>query len=87
MQLALQNALLGMQDAQRRSAISSHNLANLNTENFAPLRADGQEGQPGSMDVASEVVDSIASSRAFEVNAKAMRIADETFKSLIDIRA
>ena len=87
MQVVLSNALFGMQDAQLRAARSSHNLANLNTEGFRPLRADNQLGEPGSMDPAEQMVESISAQRSFEVNAQVVRSADETWKSLIDIRA
>lgn len=86
MQVSLSNAVFGMQDAQRRAAISSHNLANLNTENFQPLRADGAAGQ-GPVDVASEVVDNMSAARSFQLNVKVAQAADETWKSLLDIRA
>lgn len=87
MQLSLGSALFGMQDAQRRAAISAHNLANMNTENFRPLRADNEAGEPGSMDAAEEMVESMSATRSFQVNAKVAQAADETWKSLIDIRA
>lgn len=70
-----------------RAARASHNLANLNTEGFRPLRAGNQLGEADSMDPAEEMVESISAERSFEVNAKAVRSADETWRSLIDILA
>ena len=46
-----------MADASNRFDVAAHNVANLSTEPFSPLRPDGSQGPEGSMDLASELVE------------------------------
>jgi flagellar basal body rod protein FlgG len=77
-----------MADAGRRLDVGAHNLANVSTEPFAPLKADGSQGAPGSMDLVDEMVDTtILAPAAYAANARVVRAADETRGALLDIRA
>ena len=85
---AFSSAAQGMAGAARRFDVAAHNIANVSTEPFAPLRADGARGPEGSMDVASEIVDAtMLAPAAYTANATVLRVADETQKSLLDVLA
>jgi flagellar hook protein FlgE len=85
---ALSSAVRGMSDAGRRLDTAAHNIANVSTEPFAPLRADGSQGAPGSMDIATEIVDAtMLAPAAYAANARVVRASDETYRALLDIRA
>jgi flagellar hook protein FlgE len=87
-QPALFSAVRGMSDAARCMDVAAHNVANVSTEDFAPLRADGGQGEPSSMDLASELVDAtMLAPIAYKANATVIRAADETQRALLDIRA
>jgi flagellar hook protein FlgE len=87
-QPALFTAVRGMSDAVRRMDVAAHNVANVSTEDFAPLRADGGQGEVGSMDLASELVDAtMLAPTAYKANATVVRAADDMQRALIDIRA
>jgi hypothetical protein len=83
------SAVWGMADAGRRFDVAAHNVANVSTEPFAPLRADGGgHGAVGSMDVASELVSgAMLAPAAYSLNATMFRVADETRGALLDILA
>jgi hypothetical protein len=67
---------------------AAHNVANVSTEPFAPLRADGSQGPEGSMDLSSEIVEATMLAPAFyKANATVARVAAETQGALLDIRA
>jgi flagellar hook protein FlgE len=85
---AFSSAVSGMADARRRFDVAAHNVANVSTDSFAPLRADGPQGEAGTLDVASELVNgTVLAPAAYTVNATVIRVADETRKSLLDILA
>ena len=85
---ALLSAARGMTDAGRQMDVAAHNIANVSTEPFAPLRADGSQGEVGSLDLASELVDAtILAPIAYAANATVLRTAAETQRALLDIRA
>ena len=85
---AINSSVLGMADASRRIDVAAHNVANMSTEPFSPLRPDGSQGPEGSMDLASELVDgTIIAPAAYTANAAVFRTADETRGYLLDILA
>jgi flagellar hook protein FlgE len=87
-QPALFAAVRGMSDAARRMDVAAHNVTSVSTEDFAPLRADGGQGDAGSMDLASELVDAtMLAPIAYKANATVVRAADGMQRALIDIRA
>jgi flagellar hook protein FlgE len=85
---ALSSAVNGMADASRRSDVAAHNIANASTDPFSPLRPDGSQGAPGSMDLASEIVDgTMLAPVAYAANAQVVRTADSMRGTLLDIFA
>jgi flagellar basal body rod protein FlgC len=77
-----------MTDASRRLDVAAHNVANMSTEPFSPLRPDGSQGPEGTMDLASEMVEgTILAPATYGANAAMFRAADETRGSLLDILA
>ena len=77
-----------MTAAARRLDTGAHNVANLSTEPFAPLRADGTQGAVGSLDLVSELVDAtMLAPVAYKANATVARTAAETQRALLDIFA
>ena len=74
--------------AQRATEIAAHNVANVSTEPFSPLRADGSQAVEGSNDVASELVGgTVIAPAAYSANATMLRAADEARGSLLDVLA
>jgi flagellar hook protein FlgE len=85
---ALNSAAWGMADASRRFDTAAHNVANVSTEPFSPLRPDGSQGAAGTMDLASELVSGeILAPAAYSANAAAFRTADEMRGDLLDVIA
>ncbi len=85
---AASSAAWGMADASTRFDVAAHNVANMSTEPFSPLRPDGSQGAPGTMDVASEIVDgTILAPAAYTASATMLRVSDETRESLLDVLA
>ena len=85
---ALSSGVTGMTDAARRFNVAAHNVANVSTEPFSPLRADGPQAAAGTMDVASELVNgTIIAPAAYKANATLLRVADDMRGSLLDILA
>ena len=85
---ALSSATRGMSDAARRMDTAAHNVANLSTDEFAPLRADGTRGPVDSMDIVQELVDAtMLAPFAYTANATVARTAAEMQRALLDIRA
>ena len=85
---AVNSAMLGMTDASRRFDVAAHNVANMSTEPFSPLRPDGSQGAEGSMDLASELVEgTMLAPAAYTANAAMFRAADETRGYLLDVLA
>ncbi len=80
--------MLGMAAAGRRFDVAAHNVANMSTEPFSPLREDGSQGPEGSLDVATELVEgTIVAPAVYTANAAMFRAADETRGYLLDILA
>jgi flagellar hook protein FlgE len=85
---ASSSAVWGMADASRRFDVAAHNVANVSTEPFAPLRPDGSQGPDGAMDLATELVSgTILAPAAYTANAAMFRVADETRGALLDMLA
>jgi flagellar hook protein FlgE len=85
---ALSSATRGMSTAARRMDTAAHNVANVSTDAFAPLRADGTQGPAGSMDFVDEFVDAtMLAPFAYTANAAVARTAAEMQRALLDIRA
>jgi flagellar hook protein FlgE len=85
---AINSAVWGMNDAGRRFDVAAHNVANMSTEPFSPLRPDGSQGPEGSMDLASELVEgTMLAPAAYSANAAMFRTADETRGYLLDVLA
>jgi flagellar basal body rod protein FlgC len=85
---ALSSAARGMSDAAGRLDTAAHNIANISTQPFAPLRADGSQDAVGSLDVIWELVDAtVLAPVAYTANATVARTAAETQRALLDIRA
>ncbi len=85
---ALTSAARGMAVAGRRMDTAAYNIANVSTEPFSPLRADGSEGPVGSLDFVDEFVDAtMRAPLAYTANATVARTAAEMQRALLDIRA
>jgi len=85
---ALTSATRGMSDAARRMDTAAHNIANLSTEAFAPLRADGTQAPVGSLDHVDQLVEAtMLAPIAYTANATVARTAAEMQRALLDIRA
>jgi flagellar basal body rod protein FlgC len=68
--------------------VAAHNIANISTDPFAPLRADGTQGAVGSLDLVDELVDAtMLAPIAYTANASVARTAAEMQRALLDIRA
>jgi flagellar hook protein FlgE len=85
---AINSSVSGMADAGRRFDVAAHNVANMSTEPFSPLRPVGSQGAEGSLDLASELVEgTIVAPAAYTANAAMFRAADETRGYLLDVLA
>ncbi|MCA9502758.1 MAG: flagellar basal body rod protein [Myxococcota bacterium] len=97
---ALGIALTGMQSATTRVAVSAHNVANLLTKDFRPLRADQvsepgggaravvtQAADPEPVGLAREVVDQKLASLQYGASARVFQVGAEMRGQLLDILA
>lgn len=93
-------ALSGMQSARTRFATSAHNVANLLTEDFRPLRttqtavAGGgsqarvdQSPAPRPVSLAREVVGQIEAGVQYTASARVLQVGAELRGSLLDVLA
>ncbi len=93
-------AASGMRSAELRLAASAHNVANLGTASFRPLRATQvslasggsaaqvrQERDPREVDLAREIVDQMTASLQFEASARVVDVAAKTRGTLLDLLA
>lgn len=91
-------ALSGMQGAEKRVAVSAHNVANLLSEQGRPLRAVQSTRSSGGADVrvepsprpertslAREVVDQKLASIQYSASAKVFQVGAEMRGQLVDI--
>jgi flagellar hook protein FlgE len=85
---ATSSALHGLADAANRFDTSAHNIANVSTEPFSPLNADGSAGAEGSLDLASQFVEGeLLAPTAYTANAKVLETQAAMTKAMLDIRA
>jgi hypothetical protein len=85
---AFASAVSGMAGAGRQFDAAAYNVANVSTDPFAPLAADGTQGPAGSDDFATDMVDANElAPAAYTANAKVAEISDEAYRSLLDIKA
>jgi hypothetical protein len=67
---------------------AAHNIANLSTDAFSPLRSDGTQGPSGSSDLTGDMVEAtVLAPVAYAANARMVRASDESYRALLDIRA
>jgi flagellar basal body rod protein FlgG len=81
------SALTGLADARGRLDAAAHNLANASTEPFAPLRPDGTQGPPGTLDLGGEIVASMQATIVYGANLRVIRTEDEMRASVVDVLA
>ena len=84
---AFASGLAGMSTATRGLDVAAHNVANANTDPYAPLRADGTPGEPGGLDLPGEMVATLTAPVVYAANARVVRAEDEILGSLLDVRA
>ncbi len=96
----MQIARSGLQSAGTRLATSAHNVANLLTRDFEPLRADsvslaggGVEtrvsgsGAASGVDLVREVVDQIEASTQYTASLRVLEVGRDLRGSLLDVLA
>jgi flagellar hook protein FlgE len=81
------SALNGMHDASRRLDVAAHNVANANTEPYAPLRPDGTTDATDTLDLPTEMVAVATAPIVYAANAQVVRASDRMIGSLLDVRA
>ena len=81
------SALTGLADARERMDPAAHNLANASTEPFSPLRPDGTQGAPGTLDPALEIVGTMQATVLYGANLRVIRAEDEMRASVVNILA
>jgi flagellar hook protein FlgE len=97
---ALYTAVSGINSASRRIGASAHNLANLGTEDFRPLRshqssvAEGgsevqitQEQEPRQVEIQDEIVEQILASVQAKASMRTVETESSLIGSLLDILA
>jgi flagellar basal body rod protein FlgG len=84
---ASESALLGLTDARDRVDSAAHNIANASTEPFAPLRADGAQGAPGTLDLGGEIVGTMQATILYGANLRVIQTDDEMRTSVVDLLA
>jgi flagellar basal body rod protein FlgG len=82
-----QSALYGMNDASHRLDVAAHNVANANTEPFAPLRPDGSTDATDTVDMPTQMVAVATAPIVYAANAQVVRAADRMTGSLLDLFA
>jgi flagellar hook protein FlgE len=93
-------AASGMRSAELRLGASAHNVANLNTPDFRPLRAHQssragggsqvrvvQEARPQAVDLAREIVEQMLAKLQHGASLRVLVTASETRGSLVDLLA
>jgi|1186.fasta_scaffold111061_2 hypothetical protein len=81
------SALAGMQTASHSLDVAAHNVANANTEAFAPLRANGTTGATESLDLPTQMVSVATAPIVYAANAQVVRAGDQMTGSLLDLFA
>ena len=81
------SAFDGMRDAAHRLDVAAHNVANADTQPFAPLRADGTTDATDSLDMPTEMVAVATAPIVYSANAQIVRAEDRMVGSLLDVLA
>jgi flagellar basal body rod protein FlgG len=81
------SALEGMRDAAQRLDVASHNVANANTQPFAPLRPDGTTDATDTLDMPTQMVAVATAPLVYNANAQVVRANDRMVGSLLDVLA
>jgi flagellar hook protein FlgE len=81
------SALSGMQSASQRLDVAAHNVANANTEPFAPLRPDGTTDATDTLDLPTQMVAIATAPIVYAANAQVVRASDQMTGSLLDLFA
>jgi len=94
---ALGAALSGIRSALTRQATSAHNIANVNTDGFQPLRTIEEESAAGGssarvvrddapgVDLAGEAVEQIRSQYGLAANARVVKTQQSLLGSILDL--
>ena len=80
-------ALDGMRDAAHRLDVAAHNVANADTQPFAPLRPDGTTDATDTLDMPTEMVAVATAPLVYSANAQIVRAEDRMVGSLLDVLA
>jgi len=67
--------------------VAAHNVANANTQPFAPLRPDGTTDSTDSPNLPTQVVAIATAPIVYAANAQIVRANDRMIGSLLDVRA
>ena len=76
-----------MHDAEHRLDVAAHNVANADTQPFAPLRPDGTTDATDSVDMPTEMVAVATAPIVYSANAQIVRAQDRMVGSLLDVLA
>lgn len=96
-------AVSGLNASAQRFNVAANNIVNANSEGYQALRVDAVSQttgggataggvrnvitQGGTVDIATEIVDSIFARISYSANAQVIRTAERTLGQLLDIRA
>ena len=93
-------ALSGLESSTTRQAVSAHNVANLNSDGFRPLRAEqserrgggsqamvSQADDPEPVELSREIVEQIRARVQFEASLGVLRTSSELTGQLVDLLA
>jgi flagellar basal body rod protein FlgG len=81
------SALAGMRDAAGRLDVAAHNVANANTQPFAPLRPDGTTNSTDTTNFPTEMVAIVTAPLVYGANAQIVRAQSTMQGSLLDLLA
>ncbi len=97
---AFSAALSGLESSSRRQAVSAHNVANLNSEDFRPLRAEQTERKGGGsetritqaptpepVELSREIVEQIRARVQFEASLGVLETRSDLTGRLVDLLA
>jgi flagellar hook protein FlgE len=84
---ATSSALNGMRDAAHRLDVASYNVANADTQPFAPMRPDGTTDATDTVDMPTEMVAVATAPIVYTANAQVVRAQDRMTGSLLDLFA
>jgi flagellar basal body rod protein FlgG len=76
-----------MHDAERKLDVAAHNVANANTQPFAPLRPDGTTDSTDTLDLPTQMVAIATAPIVYTANAQVVRAAETMTGSLLDLFA